>query len=48
MNQKLAENSEYILPEGYKKFIKKNIVYEHLIKVEEIQPRFQEVIEVID
>lgn len=33
LNEKLAQNSDYILPEGYKKIIKKNIVYDYLIKI---------------
>lgn len=48
MNRKLAENSEYILPEGYKKIVEKKVFYTHRIFLDAMSPQYKDVYEVMD
>ena len=48
LNRKLAENSEYILPEGYKKIVEKKVFYTHRIFLDAMSPQYKDVYEVVD
>ena len=51
MNEKLIENPDYILPEGYKKFTNKKLEFDYQVKVDEsigVSEDHQEIMEVLD
>ena len=51
INENLAENPDYILPEGYKKVTIKKFVFDYQVKVDEsigVSEYHQDVLEVID
>lgn len=48
LNRKLAENSEYILPEGYKKIVEKKVFFTHRIFLDAMTTSYKDVYEVID
>lgn len=43
MNRKLEENSNYILPEGYKKIVEKKMEFTHKIFLEAMSPDYKDV-----
>lgn len=48
LNKKLEINPDYILPEGYKKFVEKKVFFTHRIFLDAMSNNYKDVYEIID